>query len=331
MNVSVTPPDLEERFTQPRGWRWHSFERAGRTIRFGCAFPEDSIPDAVVICLHGVRECSEKYFELARWCLDNNLAFYTMDWAGQGLSTRFLKNPQKRHSQGFDADLDDLDYFIREYVKHSCVHPDKGRIPMALFAHSMGANLGLRFLHKHSNVFECAGFTAPMAGIKVFQYMPQYFALALTALTRALLGKSYVPGGADWQKRKEHARLSHDQTRKKIQNLWYGASPDLQCGDVTLGWLYEAQKSCIALQNPSIHSEIQTPCLFAIPLHEDLVDNKKTLSIVDQMPDAKLIEYASSAHEIMMETDDIRDDFLNHFYNLIKEKIIDRPETLKPF
>ena len=36
-------------------------------------------------------------------------------------------------------------------------------------------------------------------------------------------------------------------------------------------------------------------------------------------------------HEILMEKDAIRNDFIDRFYALIKESIIDRPETLKPF
>ena len=120
MEVKLSHPhDLEERFHKPVGWRWHRFERNGRNIRFGSVFPKDSIPDAVVVCLQGVREFSEKYFEVAQWCLDHNLAFWTCDWVGQGKSTRLLQDSQKRHSHGFDNDIDDLHYFILQYIKHS--------------------------------------------------------------------------------------------------------------------------------------------------------------------------------------------------------------------
>lgn len=331
MSENKQQPDLETRFLEPEGWRWHRFEREGRSIRFGCVFPKDSIPDAVIVCLQGVREFSEKYFETARWALDHNIAFYIMDWAGQGGSTRFLPNRQKRHSTGFHHDVEDLQYFIREYVKHSCVHPDKGRIPMTLLAHSMGANIALRHMSKYPDVFECAALTSPMIGIKVFKFIPQSFALALTGLFGSLLGNSYVPGGDDWGKRGEHARLTSDPVRKKVQDAWCRTDESLQCGDVTFGWLHQAQKSCMAVQSSSVSGIIATPCLFAIPAHEDLVDNKKSLKVISNIHNAKVIEYPRSAHEILMETDNIRDDFLGHFYNLVKEMIIDRPDTLKPF
>lgn len=324
-------PDIDERFCEPEGWRWHRFNRNGRDIRFGSVFPKNSIPDAVVVCLQGVREFSEKYFETAQWCLDHNMAFWTMDWAGQGQSTRFLSNPQKRHSAGFDADIDDLHYFVLEYIKHSSVHPDKGRIPMAMLAHSMGANIGLRYLAKNLGIFECAAFTSPMTGIKALKYMPQRLSLTVAELCKCMAGSFYVPGGRDWGKRGEHVRLSHDSVRSQIHQKWCEFDSDLQCGDVTFRWVYEAQKSCVALQSKLVHGAIEIPCLFGIPAHEDLVDNTITQKIVSNMYNAKIIDYPGAAHEILMETDEVRDNFLHHFYNLIKENIINRPETLKPF
>lgn len=324
-------PDLEDRFLQPKGWRWHSFERAGRKIRFGSVFPEDSVPDAIIVCLQGVREFTEKYYETARWCLDHNFAFWMPDWAGQGKSSRFLKNTQKRHSHGFDADIEDLHYFILEYVKHSSVHPDKGRIPMAMLAHSMGANIGMRFLHKHPDLFECAAFTAPMIGIKVFEHLPQSLALMAAGVCNAVAGSSYVPGGNDWNKRKEYARLSFDPVRKNVHHAWCEHDTDLQSGDVTFRWLYEAQKSCMRLQSSTVYKNISTPCLFGLPDQEDLVDNKKANIVINGIPHAKSVTYASSAHEVLMEKDEIRADFLKHFYSFVEENIIKRPETLKPF
>lgn len=331
MNEADKHPALEERFTQPEGWRWHEFARNDRTIRFGSVFPKDSIPDAVVVCLQGVREFSEKYFETARWCLDNNLAFWTCDWVGQGKSTRYLANRQKRHNLSFQEDVEDLQYFILQYIKHSSVHPDKGRIPLALLAHSMGANIGMHHLNKYPGTFECAAFTAPMIGIKVFENIPNPLSYTASAICSLLLGTSYVPGGKDWGKRKEHVTLTSDPVRAEIMTQWNKADTDLNCGDVTFRWVHEAHKSCIILQKPIATQQIKTHCLFGIPGHEELVDNKKARKVIAGIENAKTIEYPDAYHEILMEKNETRNDFLNHFYKLIRETIIERPETLKPF
>ena len=314
-------PDLEERFLQPDGWRWGSFERAGRTIRFGYVLPDNKEPDAIVICLQGVREFSEKYFETARWCQERNFAFWTFDWAGQGKSTRYLEDPQKRHSAGFDEDINDFHYLMHKHIIQSNASNTQGSIPLTLLAHSMGANLGLRYLHLYPETFRCAAFTAPMIGIKKFENLPQRLAIMAAFICKVILGKSYIPEGQNWENRKEHARLSHDPIRSKIHNLWCAADPDLQCGDVTFGWVYEAQRSCTYVQRN--HKQIPTPRLFAIPGHEDLVDNKIARESISDNKMAKIIDYPEAFHEILMEVNDVRNDFLDHFYELIRETIID--------
>lgn len=333
MSTTDSPPDIEPRFCQPEGWRWHGFERIkGRYIRFGAVSPSDNIPDAVVVCLPGVREFSEKYFEMARWCLDHNLAFWILDWAGQGKSARLLKsNPQKRHSHGFDEDVEDLRYFIREYIKHSSVHPDKGRIPLAIIGHSTGAHIGLHYLAKNPEGVECACFTAPLFGLKVFEKIPQKLGLIISSVYSLLFGSRYVPKGSDWENRTEYADLTSDKERGAVERLWAEHVPELRVGDVTYRWIYEAQRSCMRLAALIKKEPMGLPCLFAFSGKDVLVDNALAQRVLGSLPGAKVMDYLGSGHEIIMENDEIRGNFLEHFYGLVKETIIDRPETLKPF
>lgn len=229
MNLSAeTIPALEERFTEPPGWRWHQFTRQGlhgpRRIRFGSVFPESRIPDAVVVCLPGLSEYAEKYFEIARSCLDKNLAFWVLDWMGQGTSGRYLQNPHKRHSAGVEEDVADLHYFILEYIKHSSVHPDKGRIPLAMLGHSMGANIGLHYLHAHPGMFECAAFSAPFFGFKMFEGWPCPLPVLAARLLNTFSGSSYASGQGDWdgedRKTPGEDAFSSDPVRGAVHNVW---------------------------------------------------------------------------------------------------------------
>ena len=331
MKVENTPPDLEERFTQPEGWSWGSFKRTlnnntKREIRFGAVSPKSSTPDAIVVCLQGLREFSEKYYETARWCNENNLAFWAFDWAGQGKSTRYIaSNPQKRHSETFDNDIDDLHHLIMEHVLPSASLPDKKNIPIAMIAHSMGANLGLQYLQKHPDIFECAAFTSPMIGVKVFSKIPQYLAFNATYICNLIAGTSYIPGGGDWGKEISKARLTSSIVRGAVQDKWCEADAELRTGSITFGWMHEAQKACMEIQKSSIHNNITTPCLFGISGCDDLVDNKMAEEIIAGMKDTKIINYPESFHEILMERNYIRDNFLECFYSLIEENIIGRP------
>lgn len=317
-------PPLEQRFLPPEGWRWHHFKTPrGRTLRFGTVSPKDTVPDAVVVILTGLSEFSEKYYETARDLLGRNLSVWIMDWQGQGLSERFIpKNPQKRHSRGFDEDVADLHCFIKEYVKHAAVHPDVGRIPLVMLGHSMGANIGMRYLAHHPDMFACAAFSAPMVGIKKLNMIPPFLRLPLTALFQEVAGQNYVFGGGEWtpQSRANPGNniFSSDPTRDRIHNAWCEFDPRLQVGNVTFGWLHEANKSCHILQRAETARSLNTPCLFALAGKDDLVNNDIARRVIKMIPHAKVLELRDAKHEILMESDKYRNEFLQEFDNLLR-------------
>lgn len=335
-NISKNlPSDLEERFHPPPGWRWHIFKNTkGKTLRFGSVFPENRVPEAVVIGLQGLSEFTEKYFELAHDLLKIDVAFWMMDWQGQGKSERHLKNTHKRHSTSFDEDIADLHFFIMEYVKHSAVHPDVGRIPLVMLGQSMGANIGLRYLHNHPDTFAAAVFLAPMIGIKSLRFLPNWLRLGLTAALQETMDQSFIEfGGKEWTpyKRENPGKtiFSSDPARDAVHNIWCKHDPELQVGNVTYGWLHEANLSCSKLQRQNVMEDIQTPCLFALAGKEKLVDNKAARKSIAHMPNAKTIELPEAHHEILMESDDIRNEFLQEFSDFLHEHNIS--EQLKPF
>ncbi|MFP4313394.1 MAG: alpha/beta fold hydrolase [Alphaproteobacteria bacterium] len=329
-----TPEGLEERFTQPAGFRFHSFEREqGRRIRFGSVFPKDSYPDAVVLCLPGLSECIEKYFETARDLLDKNLAVYIMDWMGQGGSDRYTDNPHKRHSAGFEEDVKDLAYFYSEYIKHSSVVPDKGRLPLAMLAHSMGGNIGLRFMAENPDVVECASISAPMAGIAMLNQIPKPVVRPLAEVFARIAGDKYAFHQYDWGVNPLHEPgkgiYSNDAARDSLHRQWVDANPDLQIGGVTFGWVRDAVASCQKLHKAA--PAIQKHVILGLAEQDTIVDNDAIRSLHASLPNSKLLEFQNAKHEILMETDDIRREFLNSFYQQIQDNILAKPETLKPF
>ena len=330
-----TPPDLEARFQQPEGWRWHYFTNPkGQKLRFGAVTPKSRVPNAVVVCLPGLSEYAEKYYEVAHNLLDRNLAFWILDWQGQGQSDRPLSNRQKRHSSGFNHDIDDLHYFLMEYVKHASVHPDVGRIPLVMLAHSMGGNIGMRYLAEHPDMFACAAFSAPMFGICATRTLPQCVALGLSATLKEFFNMAYVFGGKDWSPEEREIPFprnlfSGDPARAALHNAWCKSDPALQVGNVTFGWLYEALKSCARLKKEIRARPVQIPCLIGIAGEDRLVDNRAIRKIAASLPQARMLELEDSRHEIMMERDVIRQEFFTAFYDMLARNKIS--EMLKPF
>jgi lysophospholipase len=331
----TNPPGLEERFLAPEGWRWHGFTTPrGRKIRFGTCAPKSRVPDAIVVGLQGLSEFTEKYFELARDLQAANLSFWMMDWYGQGKSGRRFTEVQKRHAATFDDDVADLHYFITEYIKHSAVHPEVGRIPLVMLGHSMGGNIGLRYLAQYPNVFAAASFTAPLVGLHALREWPEWLALGVTGTCGALMGTQTVGFKKPvWDEdiRADPARniFSTDETRRRVHNAWCLHDAALQTGPVTYGWVNAATRSCHRLHNKKLIEKIGIPCLFAAAGREALVDNDAVRRAVAALPDAKLLEFPDSMHEILMERDDIRGPFLAAFRELLTSRGI--KEKLKPF
>lgn len=312
-------PDLESRFLQPASWQWGEFERVqGRRIRFGHVTPEDREPIATIICLAGLSEFCEKYYETAHDLLKLGYAFWIMDWMGQGGSGRYLEgNPLKRHSTDFNEDVADLHHFIERSVKPNTT------APLAMLAHSMGGNIGLRYMAEHQSTFITAIFSAPMIGIEALKFMPMKAALALAASLNLTIGKIFTSyhGQAGQRQRSifKNNPLSSDPQRFSLDRTWAKHKRELDIGDVTYGWVYEALKSCAAVQKSG--SKIKCPCLFALSEKEEIVDNSATRKLVTTVAEAEILELPNAHHEILMECDEIRSLFIGNIDRMIKKRI----------
>jgi lysophospholipase len=316
----AAPLHLEERFLQPEGWKWETFrsQAHGFDVRFGYAYPKGAIPDAVVVCLPGLSEFSEKYFETARDLLARNLAFWVVDWPGQGLSSRHLGTKQKRHSAGFESEVDILHELYTNHISPLNRYPDSGKRPLV-----MGGNLGVRYLAQHPDTFRFAFFSSPFWGLKAVAGYPPALPTYAAQLVSTLAGQCYAPGMKEWDEthRAPEAvedEFSSDPVRSAVHNAWYLATPDLQVGGVTWRWLYEALKSSRIIQSDGFAQNLKTPFYAALAGRDTLVDNSVTKALASQLSDVMLIEFPDAKHELLMETDDVRSAVLDNFYDGIE-------------
>lgn len=313
-------PNLEKRFLPPDGWQWGSFENnRGKTIRYGFVMPEN--PSGIVVGLQGLSEYGEKYFEVANDLLKRNLGFFMMDWQGQGLSDRYLDNPHKRHADDFENDVEDFSQFVNQHVKPNI--PDN--TPLIMLGHSMGANIGMRYLAEQKNDFSCAAFTAPMLRISLIKNIPNWFLLIMNKIAE----DSYATlKGGDWTPDRRNTPsgdiFSDDPVRKLVHNAWKIHDPRLQIGDVTFGWVYHAGRSCDRLNEKDTLRNINIPCLAALSGNEKLVDNLAAKEVFNKMANASFIDLPGSKHEILMERDSIRNRFFKAFDDLLAKTGITR-------
>lgn len=258
-----------------------------------------------VILFNGRTEFIEKYFEVIGELQRRGFAVFTMDWRGQGLSDRELKNPQKGHFQSFDDPVADLYAALR-------LHGARLPRPHIVLAHSMGGCIALRALQTNKITAEGGVFSAPMWGIANLKGPAEDFAKFMAAIGFAGM---FVPGvETRWKKQpfRKNA-LTHDQERYVRAQGLVIADKRLQLAGPTVGWVTAAMEALDGFRQPSALQHLRFPVVVMSAGEEALVDNPSHSEIATLLPSARHLTLEGSNHEIMMETDAIRSQFWAQF------------------
>ena len=311
----ISPPDLEEKYLPKDNWKTESFRTpdTGREIFYRTAFIDNA--KAIVFILPGLSEYGEKYIETTHQLNDEGFDVVVIDWAYQGLSTRYTDNRHKRSSDGIDQDIADLHQLIKTEINSP--------LPHLMLAHSMGGNYGLRYVTAHSDIFKAIALSAPMLGIAGICKLRGVASLLLKFLSP--IKNHYVPGGHDWNVLDRHdivnSVFSHDKKRREVHNAWMTKNPDLQIGSVTYKWVNHNLASICYLAQTDILKNIKTPVFLGLAEKDKVVDNDSIIHAAKHLPHANLEFLNDSAHEILMERDEIRDVFLTKTIELFKDNI----------
>jgi len=303
---SGSPADL------PATWRpaeRHAFLTTDAGIRLRYGVWQDTGPRRGTILLLGGRaEFLEKYaMEVSGELLQRGFDIVSMDWRGQGLSSRVLADRQKGH-------IDNLDTYVRDLALLLAHLPDlKLPGPLLAVAHSMGGHTVMRHLAESGARTPLAGalVTAPMTGLRreaairsVLMLMPQ----------RPIIEERYFLYGSGPFRTIGREffgnRVTHDERRFRFTEQWFAAEPRLAVGGPTIGWLRQSLRSMRRMQMPGYLEAIDVPLTILSAGQDLLVDSATHPSIAARIARAECITYADSGHEIMMETDPIRARFL---------------------
>ncbi len=304
------------RRTSPPGARFDWMERPdGVRVRVAFWPPQSGAGRGTVVILHGWREFIEKYFETIADLLDRGYGVATMDWRGQGLSSRPLADRHKGHAQTFEPNIEDV---------HALMAHAKAELPGPYFlmAHSFGGHCALRFLHEAPNAVDRAVLLAPMIGIYL-HFLPEPVARALVKGAQVIGAESgYAPFQTRYSEAARHRQmtvLTSDPDRFEDELAACRANPDLALGGVTYGWLGAAFKSIARLRSPGFAEAITTRTLIVLAGCDRVVDNRLARRFYDRLPNAHLLEIAGARHEILKERDDLRQQFFAAFDRFMAE------------
>ncbi|MGD9784464.1 MAG: alpha/beta fold hydrolase [Hyphomicrobiaceae bacterium] len=266
-------------------------------------------PRRGTVCLFGGRaEFIEKYFETIADLRRRGFAVATLDWRGQGRSFRALGDRRKSHIDDFAEYDKDLLRFMKDVVLPDCPPP------YIALAHSMGGNILLRAATAPSSWFSHMVLTAPMVALaneKVGYPQPMARAYAET-FSRVGFATSYVLGGSAVPAELgafEGNELTADRERWARTRAVIEAAPDLALGAPTVGWLRAAYRSCAEIGAPGFADSVKVPVLMLAASNDTIVSTRAIEELGVRLKLGSHLLLPGSLHEILQETDQIRQRF----------------------
>lgn len=256
--------------------------------------------------LNGQTEFIEKYDEVISELAARGYRVATLDWRGQGGSRRELPDLRKVHIRDFAQYDEDLSAFMDTVVR-----PLSERPPLAL-AHSMGAHILLRALHRQPAQLCAAVLSAPMISIATRGYN-RWLARAICYVEN-LIGHEdkWVWGVADREPlamRFSEQLVTSDEVRFRRTQEFIVRHPEIRASGPSWGWLEAAYRSMGLMQSPGFAKAITTPLLVCGAGRDRIVNTAATAAFATRLPNATYVKLDDSEHEILMENDSIRTRF----------------------
>lgn len=259
----------------------------------------------VLVISSGRTESFIKYAELVHDLAPLGMSVYLLDHRGQGFSGRDARVPSFSYIDRVDTYVTDLKRFM-----DTVVIARKPTAKKFLLAHSMGSLVGALYLAKHPGDFTAAVLSSPMFGINTGKY-PE--ALAYTMLAKNCIlgqGRDLAPGQVpyDFNARFEDNVVTRSRPRFDIAAGLIARNPTIALGGSTNQWIKAGLEAGWKVGNMA--KLIQTPVLLFMAGQDSLVRNDRAKAACARMNNCRSMVFENAHHEILNETDDIRDQAL---------------------
>jgi lysophospholipase len=258
-----------------------------------------------VCILQGRAEFIERYFETITELRRRGFAVVAFDWRGQGRSGREVDNPRKGHVGDFSRYRRDL-----EAIRAEVLEPHMPK-PYFALAHSMGGAIALLGARDGWLPFERLVTTSPMVDLCIVRIT--HLRRTSARILRWLgLGKSFVPGGGETPistKPFEGNRLTSDRKRYLRNAALAEAIGEGAIGDPTIGWTDAAFRLINRFRDPRFPLEIRVPTLIVAAGADPVCATPAIERFAARLKGGHAIVIPGARHEILMERDEIREEF----------------------
>ena len=266
-----------------------------------------------VAVLPGRAEFIERYFETIAELLERRFDVVALDWRGQGLSERQLRDRRKGHVDDFDLYQTDLAALADSVLEPFCPRPWFG------LGHSMAGAVLIAQARVGRSPFSRLVLVAPMISLAGMHFK-KVTQLCLEGLDILGLGGAYVPGGRRtpvFLRSFSQTALTSDEARHRRTAEIVRAAPDLALGAPTIGWTNAAFRLMRQFEDADYPRRTLTPILIVTGGADRLVDTSATETFASRLKAGRCITLPYARHEILMEKDAFRAQFWAAFDGFI--------------
>ena len=283
-------------------------------LRYGIWPVPEQDQKGTVLLLNGRSEFMEKYAEVIGALNARGMAVFSIDWRGQGLSSRFFANRMKGHIETYQQYIDDLAFFV-DRILQPC-----GTAPSIIMAHSMGGHIALRYIKGASSYFSKAILISPMIDINAPYALKRIARPLIQGFVSMGLGERFCFGAGDYPQ--QHAQfagnpLTSDPVRFGRACQAINTNPELGLGGVTFGWLSATFDSIDQVAQAGYARSIKIPILLVTAGQEKIVCSKAQDKLSHALPNCRHVRIPTARHEILMERDAIQQQFWQTFDTFI--------------
>jgi len=273
--------------------------------------PEEA---GALVILHGKSESRIKYAELAYDLRGLGYSLYLMDHRGMGFSERIVTDDTQRvHVDQFSDYVSDLKRFV-DTVVNSVPHRR-----LVFLSHSMGGLIAALYLEQYPGDVDAAVLSAPMLRINTGSY-PEPVAFLIASLGTALgLGREYALGQGPRQDPVfETNTVTHSRARWSLwEETLIPAHPEIKSGGTSYCWV---RNSLFATWTARLQAgEVAVPVLLFQAGEDTFVKPDGQDDFCSAAGDCREVYFDGARHEILMETDAIRDRALAEIIDFLEE------------
>lgn len=293
---------LQDAFHAEILWSFEAQSEAGSFIGKNgvpIAYRKFEVQDekGALVILPGRGEPMHKYAELIFDLKDLGYSMYIMSHRGQGESGR-IDDMNMQYVESYTHYTDDLKTFMELHVSA------KPRV--VLLGHSMGAAIGTLYALKHPNAFAGMILSSPMFGVKTPDNK-EFTIFAANTKVNGGYGKKLA--GED------NLQVTSSMARQEITNRVLNEHSSIESSKISWAWA----KASFDVIKEIRHADLSSlPFVLMLQAGNDLhVPAYGQNKVCNRMKACEKVSFPASFHEILMESDPIRNNALEKIRGLL--------------